>query len=398
MHPVAQRFRELEPFLDERLRRVVAAAEARVIGYGGVTAVAKATGVSRRAIHEGLKELKAPRRAAPPGRVRKPGGGRKTVVERDSTLVGDLERLVAPSTAGDPMRALRWTSKSLAHLATELGKQGHEVSPPTVSSILLGMGYRLQANRKAIEGTSHPDRDAQFHHINDTAVAFLKRGDPVISVDTKKKELVGEFKNAGREWRPTGQPQRVRVHDFLLPELGKAIPYGVYDVAANEGWVSVGTDHDTATFAVETIRRWWRTLGKPRYPKAKRIFITADGGGSNASRSRLWKHELQKFVDESGLRVTVSHFPPGTSKWNAIEHRLFSFISINWRGKPLVSHQVILDLIAATKTQKGLRVKSQLDTNEYPLGVKVSDGDLDRVNLIPDPFHGEWNYGIHPSS
>ena len=398
MHPVAQRFRELEPFLDERLRRVVAAAEARVIGYGGVTAVAKATGVSRRAIHEGLKELKAPRRAAPPGRVRKPGGGRKTVVERDSTLVGDLERLVAPSTAGDPMRALRWTSKSLAHLATELGKQGHEVSPPTVSSILLGMGYRLQANRKAIEGTSHPDRDAQFHHINDTAVAFLKRGDPVISVDTKKKELVGEFKNAGREWRPTGQPQRVRVHDFLLPELGKAIPYGVYDVAANEGWVSVGTDHDTATFAVETIRRWWRTLGKPRYPKAKRIFITADGGGSNASRSRLWKYELQKFVDESGLRVTVSHFPPGTSKWNAIEHRLFSFISINWRGKPLVSHQVILDLIAATKTQKGLRVKSQLDTNEYPLGVKVSDGDLDRVNLIPDPFHGEWNYGIHPSS
>jgi hypothetical protein len=303
---------------------------------------------------------------------------------------------VEPSLAGDPMSALRWTSKSLGHLAETLRRQGHEVSPPTISSILLGMGYRLQANRKAIEGTGHPDRDAQFQHINDTAVAFLKRGDPVISVDTKKKELVGDFKNAGKEWRPQGQQARVRVHDFIIPEKGKAVPYGVYDLSRNAGWVSVGISHDTASFAVNSIQRWWQVMGRAAYPKATSLLMTADAGGSNGARLRLWKWELQRLADETGLAISVCHFPPGTSKWNKIEHRLFSFITQNWRGKPLTSLAVIVNLIAATQTRTGLRVHAELDKRKYPKGREVSDEEMATLKLRPDAFHGDWNYTIKP--
>jgi len=395
INPIKQRFTSLEPFLDERLRRLYAAAEAKALGYGGVSAVARATGVSRRAIGSGLKELGAP--AADSVRyIRKPGGGRKRTVDKDVALIHDLEQLVEPNSRGDPESPLRWTCKSVRKLAEELKRQGHQVSHRLVAELLQDLGYSLQANRKTREGAAHPDRNAQFEHINDQVRAYQDDGQPVISVDTKKKELVGDFKNSGRELRPQGDPEKVRVHDFLIPELGKATPYGVYDVTHNLGWVNVGIDHDTATFAVESIRRWWRLMGQPLYPAAHQLLITADGGGSNGSRLRLWKVELQKLADETGLEIAVCHLPPGTSKWNKIEHRLFSYISQNWRGKPLISHEVIVNLIAATTTNPGLKVRCQLDTQSYPTGTVVSDDELAQVNLQPDDFHGEWNYAISP--
>jgi hypothetical protein len=396
---IRSRFTLLAGALDERTRRLVAAAEAMTLGRGGASVVARATGVSRRAIREGTRELAAPtavtRRAT--GRVRRPGGGRKKTVVQDPTLLADLERLVEPVTRGDPESPLRWTCKSVRKLATELQQQGHAASHRLVAEALHALGYSLQANRKTREGGDHPDRDAQFAHINRQVAAFLARGDPVISVDAKKKELVGDFKNGGREWRPKGTPEPVRVYDFVLPDLGRATPYGVYDLAQNTGWVNVGSDHDTAAFAVESIRRWWQAPGHTAYPAATRLLITADGGGSNGSRVRLWKVELQQLADETRLAITVCHLPPGTSKWNKIEHRLFSFISQNWRGKPLVSHEVMINLIAATTTQTGLTVRCQLDTNTYPRGVKVSDDALAALHIERDAFHGEWNYTIHPT-
>lgn len=394
-NPIKQRFTSLEPFLDERLRRLYAAAEAKALGYGGVSAVARATGVSRRAIGNGLKELGDPT-VDSVRRIRKPGGGRKRTVDTDAALVHDLEQLVEPDSRGDPESPLRWTCKSVRKLAEELNRQGHQVSHRLVAELLQDLGYSLQANRKTREGTAHPDRNAQFKHINDQVQAYQGDGQPVISVDAKKKELVGDFKNSGRELRPQGDPEEVRIHDFLIPELGKATPYGVYDVTHNLGWVNVGIDHDTATFAVESIRRWWHLMGQPLYPAARQLLITADGGGSNGSRLRLWKIELQKLADETGLEIAVCHLPPGTSKWNKIEHRLFSYISQNWRGKPLISHEVIVNLIAATTTNPGLKVRCQLDTQSYPTGTVVSDDELAQVNLRPHDFHGEWNYVISP--
>jgi transposase len=392
---VKQRFASLEPFLDERLRRLYAAAEANALGYGGISAVARATGVSRRAIGNGLKELNDPS-ASSVNRIRKPGGGRKRAVSKDVTLVEDLERVVDPVSRGDPESPLRWTCKSVRKLAEELNRQGHQVSHGLVAELLQELGYSLQANRKVREGATHPDRNAQFEHINEQVKAYQSAGQPVISVDTKKKELVGDFKNGGRELRPKGDPEEVRVHDFVIPQLGKATPYGVYDVTHNLGWVNVGIDHDTATFAVESIRRWWHLMGQPLYPDARQLLITADGGGSNGSRLRLWKIELQKLADELGLTIAVCHLPPGTSKWNKIEHCLFSYISQNWRGKPLISHEVIINLIAATTTKTGLEVRCQLDTQSYPKGIVVSDDELAQVNLQRNDFHGEWNYIISP--
>ena len=392
---IRQRFSLLAGVLDERTRRLVAAAEAQTLGWGGITAVAKAVGVSRRAIGQGIQELQQPERHSP-GKVRKPGGGRKTTVSQDPTLLEDLERLVEPVTRGDPESPLRWTCKSLRKLAAELQQQGHRVSHVLVGELLHTLEYSLQANRKTLEGSDHPDRDAQFVYLNQQAQAYLDAGEPVISVDAKKKELVGDFKNGGRELRPQGDPELVRVYDFVIPALGRATPYGVYDVAQNTGWVNVGVDHDTAAFAVESIRRWWRGMGRERYPGAKRLLVNADGGGSNGSRVRLWKRELQEFANETGLAITVGHLPPGTSKWNKIEHRLFSFITQNWRGKPLVSHEVIVNLIAGTRNTKGLEVQCQLDRNTYPAGIKVSDRELAEVHLYQHEFHGEWNYTILP--
>ena len=392
---IKQRFAAVRELLDERSRRLFVAAEASVLGHGGISAVAQATGMSRSVIRQGLQELESGAGAAP-GRVRREGGGRKRILEKDTTLCRDLESLVEPTTRGDPESPLRWTCKSVRRLAGELKHMGHTVSYPVVAEILGDLGYSLQGNRKTKEGSSHPDRNAQFEHISKKVKRFRSAKQPVISVDTKKKELVGDFKNSGREWRPKGDPEKVRVHDFLIPELGRATPYGIYDLTHNSGWVSVGVDHDTAAFAVETIRRWWLSMGQPLYPNAKRLLITADGGGSNGSRLRLWKLELQKLADETGIGVTVCHFPPGTSKWNKIEHRLFSFISQNWRGKPLISVQVMVSLIAATVTKTGLKVHSEIDTNTYPAGIKVSDRELAAVNLHPDKFHGNWNYEIRP--
>ncbi len=393
---IRRRFRLIERHLDERLRRLVAAAE--VAAAGSVSAVARATGVSRRAIRAGVKELKTRGAAAlAPGRIRRPGGGRKRTVDQDPTLVTDLERLIEPATRGDPQSPLRWTCKSVRRLAAELTRQGHRTSHRMVAALLQQLGYSLQANRKTIEGTRHPDRNAQFAHINARVRAYLRQGEPAISVDTKKKELVGNFKNAGREWRPRGHPQPVQVHDFVQPELGRAIPYGVYDLGANTGWVSVGIDHDTAAFAVASIRRWWQAMGRRAYPRARRLLITADAGGSNGARVRLWKVELQKLADHLRRPISVCHFPPGTSKWNKIEHRLFSFISQNWRGQPLVSHAVIVNLIAATTTPTGLRVRARVDTNRYPSGLTVSRDALAAVRLRPDSFHGDWNYTILPT-
>ena len=389
---IRQRFELLSPHLDERTRRLAAASEAAVIGFGGASKVARATGISRLAIGRGLKELKAAPGWYPGGRgIRRPGGGRKRTVDTDLTLKTDLEKLVQPTERGEPESPLRWTCKSVRRLAGELKSMGHRASHRMVAELLHDLGYSLQANSKTLEGASHPDRDAQFEHINRQAQEYHATVDPVISVDTKKKELVGEFKNGGRELRPAGMPEKVRVHDFVLPELGRAIPYGVYDLATNSGWVSVGVDHDTATFAVEAVRRWWNSMGREKYPQAQRLLITADGGGSNGSRVRLWKVELQKLADELRMPITVSHFPPGTSKWNKIEHRLFAFISQNWRGKPLISHEVIVNLIAATTTATGLKVQAELDTAAYPKGRKVSDQEVADVNLCRHSFHGEWN-------
>ncbi len=396
---IRRRFKLIEGHLDERMRRLVAAAEAEAVGFGGASVVARATGVSRRAIRTGARELQEePQRMGPGWRIRRAGGGRKRTVEQDSTLRRDLERLIEPVTRGDPETPLRWTCKSVRRLSEELKRRRHTASHRMVAEMLHELGYSLQANAKTIEGTSHPDRNAQFEHINKRVQQYLAKGDPVISVDTKKKELVGDFKNSGQELRPKGMPERVRVHDFVIPELGRAIPYGVYDLGTNTGWVSVGIDHDTAEFAVETIRRWWRWMGRKRYLEAQRLMITADAGGSNGARLRLWKTEMQKLADEMQMPISICHFPPGTSKWNKIEHRLFSFISQNWRGKPLVSHAVIVKLIAATRTETGLRVKARLDTNSYPGGIKVSKADLDGVKLRPDSFHGDWNYTIFPKT
>jgi len=394
---IRQRFELLEKNLDERMRRLVAAAEAEVLGFGGASVVARATGVSRRAIRRGLKELRqtAEPRVSRSG-IRRAGGGRKKTVDVDPTLKSDLEQLVNPTVRGDPESPLRWTCKSIRRLAEELKQMGHQTSHRMVAAILHDLGYSLQANSKTLEGVGHPDRDAQFGHINRQVKEYQATGDPVISVDTKKKELVGEFKNGGRELRPQGMPEKVKVHDFVIPELGRAIPYGVYDLANNSGWVSVGTDHDTSSFAVETIRRWWKSMGAEAFPNAGRLLITADGGGSNGSRVRLWKVELQKLADELGMPISVCHLPPGTSKWNKIEHRLFSFISQNWRGKPLISHGVIVNLIAATTTKAGLKVRAELDTQEYPTGLKITRKEARKVNLRCDSFHGEWNYTVDP--
>ncbi|MDP2730449.1 MAG: ISAzo13 family transposase [Dehalococcoidales bacterium] len=393
---IKRRFTALAGFLDERLRRLVAATEAMAIGYGGISIVSRETGVSRRAIALGCEELKHPEKATKK-RIRKEGGGRKRTIDKDSTLRQDLENLIEPVSRGDPESPLRWTCKSVRKLSAELKQMGHNISHNLVAELLHRMGYSLQSNQKTIEETSHPDRGAQFEHINNKVKGYQAIKQPVISVDTKKKELVGDFKNGGRELRPKGNPEKVRVHDFEIPELGKDSPYGVYDVTCNLGWVNVGIDHDTAAFAVESIRRWWQLMGQGRYPEAKQLLITADSGGSNGYRTKLWKVELQKLATETGLAISVCHLPPGTSKWNKIEHRLFSFISQNWRGKPLVSHEVIVNLIAATTTREGLRVQCQLDTKSYAAGIKVSDKEMASVNIQRDLFHGEWNYTISPA-
>ena len=390
---IHDRFVALTPHLDERGRRSFAAAEARSAGYGGIAAVARATGIAPSTIGRGLAEL-ADASAIPAGRNRRVGGGRKALTVTDPALLEDLLALVSPSERGDPMSPPRWTCKGLRRLARELRAIGHKISHTIVGELLKGEKFSLQANRKTREGASDPDRDAQFAHISASVSRALAEQQPVISVDTKKKELVGDFKNGGREWRPQGDPEQVRVHDFLIKELGRAVPYGIYDLAANAGWVSVGIDHDTAEFAVQTIRSWWRTVGFKRYPNARHLTITADGGGSNGSRVRLWKRELQRLANELGLDIHVHHLPPGTSKWNKIEHRLFSFISMNWRAKPLISYRVIVDLISATTTDTGLTVQCELDTNTYQKGIAVTDQEMSQISIIRDEFHGEWNYTL----
>jgi hypothetical protein len=393
--PIRERYVGLCPHLSERERRLFAASEARAAGYGGIAAVSAATGIAASTIGRGLKELTTEDKLEA-GRVRRPGGGRIALVKKDATLLDDLLALVSPSERGDPMSPLRWTCKSLSQLASALVAQGHQIGRTVVGELLHQQKFSLQANRKTREGDSHPDRNAQFVHINNSVKAALAVGEPVISVDTKKKELVGDFKNAGREWRPRGEAQDVRVHDFLIEELGRAVPYGIYDMAADAGWVSIGMNHDTSAFAVQTIRRWWDEIGRARYPRARRLVITADGGGSNGSRVRLWKRELQRLADELGIDVVVHHLPPGTSKWNKIEHRLFSFITMNWKAQPLVSYRVIVDLISATTTKTGLTVRCELDGNAYPKGIVVSDREMAGLNIKRDPFHGEWNYTMQP--
>lgn len=391
------RYEALDPVLDERSRRRFAAAEAWAAGRGGVAVVSRITGVARSTINRGLAELRDDTsRDVVTRRVRRPGGGRKRLTDIDATLLSDLQGLVEPTTRGDPQAPLLWTSRSLRNWANALQAMGHRIGHNVVADLLRKLNYSLQSNRKTLEGSNTPDRDAQFHYINAQVTAALEAGEPAISVDTKKKELVGDFKNAGRELRPKGDPAPVRVHDFKIPELGRAVPYGVYDIAGNAGWVSVGIDHDTASFAVNAIRRWWQSMGRARYPEARSLLITADCGGSNGARVRLWKRELQALTDELGLTITVCHLPPGTSKWNKIEHRLFSFITQNWRGKPLVSYQTIVQLIAATTTRAGLNVKSEVDNATYPAGIKVSDSEMAAINITPHQFHGEWNYTIKP--
>jgi hypothetical protein len=391
------RYVAVDPVLDERARRRFAAAEALAAGRGGVTAVARVTGMARSTIDRGLSELRGETvTAVAPDRIRRKGGGRKPLVVTDPTLLSDLKYLVEPATRGDPMAPLLWTAKSLRRLAAGLRGLGHRICHNVVADLLRDMGYSLQANRKTREGTNHPDRDAQFGYINDQVKQALAASEPAISVDTKKKELVGDFKNGGREYRPKGEPEPVRVHDFIIPELGRAAPYGVYDIADNAGWVSVGIDHDTASFAVNAIRRWWQAMGRARYPHATRLVVTADCGGSNGVRLRLWKRELQTLANELGISITVCHLPPGTSKWNKIEHRLFSFITQNWRGRPLVSYQTIVQLISATTTDTGLKVQCEIDPNTYPAGVKVTDAEMDAINIHRHEFHGDWNYTISP--
>lgn len=395
---IRTKYRSLKPEMDERMRRQWAAAEARDVGWGGISAVAEATGMSRSTITAGLGELRLPEedRLLEASRVRRPGGGRKPLADTDPELRAALEALIEPATRGDPESPLRWTCKSTRLLAEELTRQHHPVRARTVAKLLREADYSLQANRKTREGSSHPDRNAQFEYISASVQRFLKRGQPAISVDAKKRENVGDFKNGGREWFPKGTPEEVRVYDFLIKSLGKAALYGVYDLLHNQGWMSVGIDHDTAQFAVNSIRRWWNEMGQARFPRAKELLITADGGGSNSHRTRLWKVSLQELADELGIRLFVCHFPPGTSKWNKIEHRLFSFITKNWRARPLVSLEVIVNLIANTTTQTGLVVKAALDTNRYPTKIKVSDEQLARLRLKRHDFHGEWNYTLLP--
>ncbi len=392
-----KKFERISGVLDERGRRVWAAAEAEALGYGGQGLVAKATGLARTTLYrEGVRQAKD---RQPLGeRIRRVGGGRKQLTSHQPELRSALEALVDPTTRGDPENPLRWTCLSTRQLAATLTAQGYRIGRQTVAHLLAELGYSLQGNRKTTEGTSHRDRDAQFHYIHGQVQAFQGRGQPVVSVDTKKKELVGDFKNGGQEWRPKGNPERVRTHDFVDKVLGKVNPYGVYDPVANVGWVSVGVDHDTAEFAVETLRRWWEKMGRLRYPAATEVLVTADGGGSNGSRVRLWKVALQRLANATGLRITVCHFPPGTSKWNKIEHRMFSHISMNWRGKPLVSHEVIVNLIASTTTQTGLKIEVEMDHNLYPKGLRVPDEELEKINMQKADFHGEWNYTIRPST
>jgi transposase len=394
------KYQRLQPVLNERQRRLWAATEALALGRGGITWVAEATGLTRMTVRAGVRELRqqegAPQPTPGPERVRRPGGGRPPLTQTDPTVVRHLERLVDPATRGDPQSPLRWTCKSTAHLAAALQAQGHTVSARKVAQLLHDLGYRLQAPRKKREGKQHPDRDAQFQYIATQTAAFQRRGQPVVSVDTKKKELVGDFRQAGREWQPAYEPEEVRVHDFPDPQLGKAIPYGVYDVTEDVGWVSVGIDHDTAEFAVAALRQWWERLGRRRYRRARELLVVADGGGSNGSRNRLWKWALQGFADATGLRVSVCHFPPGTSKWNQIEHRLFCHITRNWRGRPLESLQVIVSLIGATRTEAGLTVHAALDPERYPVGLKVSEEQYETINLHRADFHGDWNYTITP--
>jgi Rhodopirellula transposase DDE domain len=395
---IRRKFRLVAVELDERRRRQWAAAEAREVGWGGISLVARATGLSRPTIMAGLKDLQlsSKSRTVAAARVRCLGGGRRASTQADPGLLEALEQLIEPTTRGDPMSPLRWTCKSTANLAEELTRQNHPVSDRTVALLLKQSGYSLQANRKTREGSSHPDRNAQFEYINRQVRAFHRRRQPVISVDTKKKELVGEFKNPGEEWHPKGQPEEVNVHDFPDPKLGKAIPYGVYDLACNEGWVSVGIDHDTAEFACASIQRWWNEMGSVRFPQATELLITADGGGSNSSRNRLWKKSLQSLADELDITLHVHHFPPGTSKWNKIEHRLFCFITKNWRGRPLTTYEVIVNLIASTTTKKGLTVRAAIDHRRYETGIAVSDEELARLRITRAKFHGDWNYSIKP--
>ena len=397
---IETKYRALSGRLNEATLRVWLASEAQVLGRGGVSTVAQATGVSRTTIYAGLRELQSP---APdvalrdhPDRIRAKGGGRKKLTAKDTSLLGDLDALVSPNTRGDPQSPLRWTCKSTPRLAKELKERGHSVSQRTICDLLAELGYSLQSLRKTREGGKHPDRDAQFQHIAREVAQHQAAGDPVISVDTKKKELIGDFKNGGLEWQPQGDPEEVRVYDFIDTELGKVAPYGVYDLTANQGWVSVGIDHDTAEFAVESIRRWWREMGNRLYPNAKRLLITADGGGSNGYRVRLWRLQLQKLADELDMTIEVCHFPPGTSKWNKIEHRMFCHITQNWRGRPLLSREVVVNLIGNTTTTEGLRIQAQLDEAVYQAGIKVSDQELADISIESDPFHGEWNYKIHP--
>ena len=396
---IESRYADLSSVMDERMRRQWAAAEAKSYGWGGVRAVSRATGLSPNTISKGLAELES-RAADPtvprPSRLRQSGAGRKRATDADPELAAALELLVDPVTRGDPQSPLRWTCKSTTQLARELARQGHPVSPRTVGRLLKASGYSLQGNRKTKEGAGHPDRNAQFEHINTTVLSFQQRGQAVISVDTKKKELVGNFKNGGREWQPRGKPEEVLVHDFMDKQLGKAIPYGVYDLTENQGWVSVGIDHDTARFAAEAIRRWWKKMGSRRHRDARELLIMADGGGSNGSRCRLWKVALQELADRLRMPIHVCHFPPGTSKWNKIEHRMFCHITQNWRGKPLISHEVIINLIANTATTQGLKVRAELDEATYPTGLKVTDREMASVKLKPDKFHGDWNYCILP--
>jgi transposase len=399
---IKAKFTALAPLLDERTRRRWAAVEARAIGRGGITRVAEATGLSQTTIRAGFRELASQSTSDTHNvtgeRLRRPGGGRRALVAQDPGLLKALEALVDPVTRGDPMSPLRWTCKSAARLATELQKQGYQVSERSINRLLHHLGYNLQSNRKTVEGKQHPDRDAQFQHINQRVQAFQRQRQPVVSVDTKKKELIGQFRNGGREWAPKGQPEPVEVYDFPDKELGKVIPYGVYDMVTNTGWVSVGVDHDTAEFAVETIRRWWYHMGSSVYPRAQRLLITADGGGANGSRNRLWKVELQKLADDIRLRIAVCHFPPGTSKWNKIEHRMFCHITENWRGRPLVSREVVVNLIGHTTTRTGLEIHSELNEHSYPTGREVTDQQMESLLIKPDKFHGEWNYTLVPRS
>jgi Rhodopirellula transposase DDE domain len=397
---IESKYRALASVLDERARRHWAATEARAYGWGGVSAVSDATGMSPNTIRKGLAEIAQwpdVRGAEVGTRLRKPGGGRKRLSETDPQLSVEIDRLVAPLTRGDPQSALRWTCKSTNQLAQALSQQGHPISARAVATLLNTAGYSLQGNRKTLEGSAHPDRNAQFEHINAEVKRLQQRGQPVISVDTKKKELVGPYKNGGREWQRKGEPERVDIHDFPDPELGKVIPYGVFDLSRNEGWVSVGIDHDTAQFAAQAIARWWHKMGRKRYPDAAALLITADGGGSNGSRCRLWKVALQTLASRLGLPIHVCHFPPGTSKWNKIEHRMFSHITQNWRGRPLISHEVIVNLIANTTTQAGLKIRAELDRGKYPTGIKISNAQYAALNLERDSFHGDWNYTVMPA-